>query len=263
MDEFTERQDLQLRGSPTRCPFCHDDVALDEANWVACAGCLARHHASCWNEHGCCGSCGSTETLVRRENERAPPTEVLERSVGSPTGRFLLGGPRRIVFEATLPGSTREEAYPAVLHEIRTTLGIVGSASTVGSTLTWTATNTSRQVQVTVTPLGPRTILRVEEDLAPMLGGLFGGLGAGLGFPVAVVLAALLIANSVVPFWTGILTAVGCLVACLALARTISGLSTPGRERELAGLAERVAALLGERTRPGVAKEVPDSSMEP
>lgn len=44
--------------APTRCPFCHDAVDRAAGGWVACEGCLARHHAGCWAEHGACGACG-------------------------------------------------------------------------------------------------------------------------------------------------------------------------------------------------------------
>jgi hypothetical protein len=55
-----EKVRVEVKGSPTRCPYCHDDCSpgVDD---VACRECLARHHAACWNEHGACGTCGSTQ----------------------------------------------------------------------------------------------------------------------------------------------------------------------------------------------------------
>src|SRR5690606_12062645 len=41
-----------------RCPYCRDGVELSEA--VACAGCAAKHHAACWDEHRQCATCAST-----------------------------------------------------------------------------------------------------------------------------------------------------------------------------------------------------------
>lgn len=52
-----------------RCPFCHDDVARDEA--VACQDCLARHHPACWDEGTRCASCGADGRL---EPTRPPLT---------------------------------------------------------------------------------------------------------------------------------------------------------------------------------------------
>jgi len=53
---------IRVEGSPTRCPFCHDDcAATDEA--LVCASCLGRHHAACWSEHGRCSSCQGDTAL--------------------------------------------------------------------------------------------------------------------------------------------------------------------------------------------------------
>lgn len=52
--------------SLSRCPYCREDVRAERADWVACEGCLARHHTSCWSEHGSCASCHSRAALERR-----------------------------------------------------------------------------------------------------------------------------------------------------------------------------------------------------
>lgn len=57
------RIDVAARVDPVasalRCPFCHDPVQLEvRTPWVACAACLARHHAPCWDESRRCGACG-------------------------------------------------------------------------------------------------------------------------------------------------------------------------------------------------------------
>lgn len=58
------RERVRADQSPVRCPFCHDDVRVGEQRWVACAGCLARHHSSCWGEGGRCGACGDVASLA-------------------------------------------------------------------------------------------------------------------------------------------------------------------------------------------------------
>lgn len=67
-------QRVAVHGSPTRCPYCHDDVRPDAA--TVCADCLARHHAECWSERGCCSSCSAARPLVpasaSSETERRP-----------------------------------------------------------------------------------------------------------------------------------------------------------------------------------------------
>lgn len=60
--EPSERDDVVVAGS--RCPFCHDAVKPDGSAWVACAACLARHHAACWDEAGRCGACGHAARLT-------------------------------------------------------------------------------------------------------------------------------------------------------------------------------------------------------
>lgn len=62
--EVARRDDVRAATSPVRCPFCHDAVAVDATGWVACTGCLARHHAACWREGGRCGACGRTEAMT-------------------------------------------------------------------------------------------------------------------------------------------------------------------------------------------------------
>lgn len=60
------RDDVHVAGSPVRCPFCHEHVAVDALDWVACVGCLARHHHVCWHEGARCAACGGRELLVGR-----------------------------------------------------------------------------------------------------------------------------------------------------------------------------------------------------
>jgi len=61
MDDVQRR--VEVRGSPTRCPYCHDDCQPGQDD-VACRDCLARHHSACWREHRACGSCGSSQALL-------------------------------------------------------------------------------------------------------------------------------------------------------------------------------------------------------
>ncbi|HZU99050.1 MAG TPA: hypothetical protein VFF73_20245, partial [Planctomycetota bacterium] len=58
---------IEVRGGPTRCPYCHDDVSSGPEN-VVCRECLARHHPDCWR--GACAVCSSSNRLVA---EPRPP----------------------------------------------------------------------------------------------------------------------------------------------------------------------------------------------
>lgn len=46
-----------------KCPFCHEPLEFQSVAWVACGGCLARHHASCWAESPRCATCGDGRSL--------------------------------------------------------------------------------------------------------------------------------------------------------------------------------------------------------
>jgi hypothetical protein len=72
-----EKQRLEVRGGAGRCPFCRD-LITDPKEVVACAGCGARQHESCFAQHGACTSCGATDVLVHRSQaparlREAPP----------------------------------------------------------------------------------------------------------------------------------------------------------------------------------------------
>ncbi len=53
-----------------RCPFCHAAVTPAAEPSVACAACVARHHAECWREHGGCSACGEGAPLRRPPRPR-------------------------------------------------------------------------------------------------------------------------------------------------------------------------------------------------
>lgn len=77
---MNERARVRFEQSPTRCPYCHDDCS-DDVEVVACRGCVAKHHAECWEENGRCGSCGDGRAL--REGgpaPRAPLADGLSRA---------------------------------------------------------------------------------------------------------------------------------------------------------------------------------------
>ncbi|MCA8921019.1 MAG: hypothetical protein KDD82_04375 [Planctomycetes bacterium] len=78
---------IQVQGSTrsVRCPYCHTDV--DEADVVACASCLARHHEGCWDEHRECSSCGAVERFTQVERtagRERPNTPKPEKQPPSP-----------------------------------------------------------------------------------------------------------------------------------------------------------------------------------
>ncbi len=81
-----EKVSVHLDHSPIRCPYCHGDVATDQEKWIACAACLARHHADCWGEAKRCASCGHSSALApsnARIPVARPVTAARENAYGS------------------------------------------------------------------------------------------------------------------------------------------------------------------------------------
>ena len=70
---IVERDDVRVATSLVRCPFCHTGIAPDATEWVACFGCLARHHATCWDERGACSTCGEKRSVSQASRQGAPP----------------------------------------------------------------------------------------------------------------------------------------------------------------------------------------------
>ena len=76
--EGEPRDDVLIDGSPTRCPFCHSGVELETESWVACQGCLARHHTACWGEGGgVCSACGAAVSMSNDPASRATTVSVV------------------------------------------------------------------------------------------------------------------------------------------------------------------------------------------
>jgi len=105
-----------VANSPTRCPFCHDQVDV-EARWVACRACLARHHPECWGEAGACAGCGVATCLAEDEpwerDENLTRTALLER-LESP--RPVSPGPDALDYALALASAG---LAPALLAETR------------------------------------------------------------------------------------------------------------------------------------------------
>lgn len=73
---------VRVERSPNRCPYCHDDVRLEDDAWLACATCLARHHADCWADPGGagrCSGCGGDAALEPPPARRRPRLRVAPR----------------------------------------------------------------------------------------------------------------------------------------------------------------------------------------
>jgi hypothetical protein len=137
-----------------------------------------------------------------------------------------------------------EEFEPMVL-QMQRAIGQVGTASTIGRTLQWTAFGVDRRrvstrtVQVIVTPRNGRTTIRIEEPLTQLAGGLFGGVMAGLGgFLSSVAMGVGMGTFESVPITVGLMGAT--LSGAYLVARTIFGRMSHGRGEALRELMSRL-----------------------
>jgi hypothetical protein len=182
---------------------------------------------------------GLDPALVRRA-----ATDLDTRITDQRPSAFV-GSPTRLTLERTIDGEIPPDEYEPMVLEMNRVLGLVGSASTLGRTLQWTAQGvdrrraSSRMVQITVTPRNGRTTIRIEEPLGALAGGLFGGLMGGLGGG----LTGPAVGIGMGAFHSGAIAAA--LIACAVsssylLARTIFGRTVRRRGEELQELMSRL-----------------------
>lgn len=108
MDSTQDR--VRLERSPTRCPYCHEDVLAEAAEWVACAGCLGRHHAGCWADGGKCAACGHAEPL--RPQVTATVTTTTSTTTAAPAAVGTPVAPTNNDLLGVLDAHERAEAGP-------------------------------------------------------------------------------------------------------------------------------------------------------
>jgi hypothetical protein len=158
-------------------------------------------------------------------------------------GQRIIGAPKRILFERTVEGEVPEAEFPVLIEEIGRTLGLAGTASPLGRTVTWTSMRglgAGRDIQVSLGARAGRTRVSVGENLQGDVVGVFaaltsGGLvGAGIGSGLLGAVGVPLVIPLFAPAWIG---------GVLALARRIYGRTYRSRSREMERLADRLAAL--------------------
>lgn len=125
---------------------------------------------------------GLDPALVRRA-----AADLDTRNSTAPHSRFL-GAPSLITIERTISGEVSVDEYEPIVEELRRAFNDNGLISTLGRSLAWTSTPSGRgrhqggrSVNVTVSPRNGNTVIRAEESLRGIAGGLFGGLMGGVG----------------------------------------------------------------------------------
>jgi hypothetical protein len=155
-------RELRVEQGPTRCPFCHEGVAVESEAWVACEKCLARHHLACWDEGRRCAACGASAPL--RRTEPVDATARLERAFAD------AGRPASLVPRTELPprrsfGFEVERVLP---------FEVAPSARGVFSTI-------DEQGAIEIASGDHRTTLRLRVNLRSQAVGVLGAIGGGVG----------------------------------------------------------------------------------
>jgi hypothetical protein len=161
----------------------------------------------------------------------------------------VIGGPTSIRIERVVEGELPDSEYAVVVDETRQVLKNVGQVSQLGRSFSWVATppgGSHRQLEVVVSVRGGRTRIAIQENLAPLIGGIFGGIGGGMGGGgmgpiIGVGVGAFHLVGgavaAIIPLW---------LAATYLTARTVYARTARRRMRELETLADRLAGLVRE-----------------
>lgn len=156
--------------------------------------------------------------------------------------------PIAVRLERTLAGEVSEDAYDAMVREIRRTLGTLGHVARVGRSLVWSsspAAGVGRHVRVAVTPQGGRTTLNLEETLPHIGGRIMGGVA---GFVVGGLLGSaawLAIGAPQEAYGLAMLIGLGfSLGGAFFVSRSIRANTEMQRRRQLEALADRLEAIL-------------------
>jgi len=167
-------------------------------------------------------------------------------------------GPRwdRLVSEEVVAAEVPESAFPAMVGEIQRQLDLVGHASVIGGTLTWSPaaqTDTTRRIVISVTPRRGQTVIRVQESLEiqgirkvifPAGASVGVILGAGLGH-------ALALGEPAVPFLVLAFGGMGIISALRIMTSIDAGDRGPQLQGLVRELAEIGAEALERRLGPG------------
>jgi hypothetical protein len=153
----------------------------------------------------------------------------------------LIGAPLSIIREIEIPVEVRAEDFEVLALMIQRAVGDPGHVSALGRSLHWSAAQQQRRLQISIVPRNGRTIIRADERLQPLVGGLFGGIvggvGGGVGGGAALPLGLALMHSPAAAFGFFGATVVGAYV----LARTLYVSIRGRRERDISNLLDELA----------------------
>lgn len=187
------------------------------------------------------GATRNAKSVARRNAKSVARLRKMSVHRGSQQN-ILVGAPLNIVHEVDVPKEVRTEDFEVLALMIQRAIGDPGHVSALGKSLHWSAAQQQRRLQITIVPRNGRTIIRADERLQPLVGGLFGGIvggvgggvGGGFGMPLGIGIWHSAVAG------LGLFgaTVVGAYLTARTLYRSIRGT----RERELKDLVDELAA---------------------
>jgi serine/threonine protein kinase len=155
---------------------------------------------------------------------------------------IFLGAPTNIVCEVEAPREVGAEDLEVLALMLQRAIGDPGHVSALGRSLHWSSAQQQRRLQISIVPRNGRTIIRADERLQPLVGGLFGGIiggggggvGGGVGMPLGIALFHSPLAG------LGFFGAT--VIGTYLTARTLFVSIRRKRERELSALLDEMAA---------------------
>ena len=135
-----------------------------------------------------------------------------------------------------------------MVDEARRILGNVGQVSQLGRSFSWSTTPsaTRRNLEVVVTMRGGRTRIRIQENLAPLVGAIYGGIGGGMGGGGMGPIMGVMFGALHFPFAAVALVIPAWLSTTYLTARIAYRTTTKRRRAELEDLANRLAQVAHE-----------------
>jgi hypothetical protein len=123
---------------------------------------------------------GVSEAILRQAlaGDDASDTEIPEEP------HWFVGAPLRLEFRRHVPAVVGPEDHERIVGRIRRAFRDRGTTEVLGKTIEWTSTwprNRRPRLRVRIEPAGQGSVVRVEEDLRSVAGGIFGGILGGVG----------------------------------------------------------------------------------
>lgn len=176
------------------------------------------------------------EAGIDPENLRRAAAEGTRGVAESDLVTTLLGAPLAYRLDDRIAGELSPERFGELVPVIQNGTGVVGQATTVGSTLNWMSiggTQHQRPLQVMITVAGDETRVAIEERSGQVAAGFHAGFGAG-GFGVALSLGML--AGTAAGAIPGVGVGLGIGALFYGIGRTLFKVTTGRRKRKLDAL---------------------------